>query len=235
MVNIKSRVITNFSIYKIISKLKKSKLHAYKIGTELSYIAYLLYDILYNDEINLMFDNIQIYNILNQNNKFKQFSIYKYFSKNILYFHFFKKISLKLENINLDIFYSFIRGYYINEYILYSSNLNYTFLKNNYFVLYEFHPQFLSIIYNHMNKQKYKNKIKFLLNYDNDKYSINDYITLCDFKLIFLHKHKYYNNSIKNILSLFYNYIKYTDELYTKEDELLYNIYLAYLITNINY
>jgi hypothetical protein len=57
---------------------------------------------------------------------------------------------------------------------------------------------------------------------------------MCEYKLIFIHKPKYLNNSIKNILNLLYNNIQNAKELYNKEDEFLYNIYTAYLLTDIN-
>lgn len=235
MNNIKNKFITNISIYNIIKNIKKSKNHAYIIGTELSYISYLLYDFIHNDNNkDLIFNNNFIYNELILNNEFLELSIAKYFSKNILYFDFFKKFSLKLEKIDQTYLFTFFRGYYINHYLLYSSNLQYSFLDNNYFILYDFHSYFLYIIYKIMNSSVIQNKIKFLLNYDHDLYSINDYIDMCEYKLIFIHKHKYFNNSIKNILNLLYNNIKNTNELYNKEDELLYNIYSTYLLTDIN-
>jgi hypothetical protein len=235
MNNIKNKIITNICIYNIIKNIKKSKNHAYLIGIELSYISYLLYDFIYNDDNqDLIFNNNFIYNELILHGEFLELSIAKYFSKNILYFDFFKKFSLKLEKINQTYLFTVFRGYYINNFLLYSSNLQYSFLDKNYFILYDFHSHFLYIIYKIMDSSILKNKIKLLLNYDNDLYSINDYINMCEYKLIFIHKPKYLNNSIKNILNLLYNNIQNAKELYNKEDEFLYNIYTAYLLTDIN-
>lgn len=231
MNNIKHKFITNLSIYRIIKKIKKSNKSAYNIGYELSYISYILY-ILLDNNTDIIFDNIIIYNYLKNDNIFENLCIAKYFSKNILYYHFFKNFSIKLSKIKDNYLFTFIRGYYFNHNNLYSTNLNYSFLDYNYFVLYDFHTYFLSIIYKRLINNEYKNKIKFLLNYDADKYSIDDFINLCNYKLVFIHKQKYYNNSIKNLLHLLY---KNNNQLYSREDEILYNIYSAYNITDINH
>lgn len=228
MTNIKLYIITKYSLYKIIQKIKKSDLDAYNIGYELSYLAHIMYNIFHDPHINIL-DNALIYNLISNVYDYNNLYISKYLSKNILYNDFFKLLSYKLEKIKH--IYSFMRGYYINEYNLYSTNINSCYLDFNYLVLYDFHPYFLYIIYKKLNKLILKNKIKFLLNYDKDEYSINEYSDKCDYKLVFIHKSKYYNNSIKNILKLLYT----NCELFSQEDEYLYQIYVGYMNTDINY
>ena len=91
---------------------------------------------------------------------------------------------------------SFLRGYYLNILDLYSTNINYYYIDHNYFVLYDYHPYLLLLIYKIIVKDHILSyKIKLLFNYIEDKYSINETTEDCNYKLIFIHKSKYYNNN----------------------------------------
>lgn len=237
MKNFKIKWETKYYVYKIIKKIKKSTKDAYEFGIELSTLSRILYEILY-DENNgdIIFDNAVLYNKLLANEHFINLTISDYFSEYISYYDFFKYFSSKIEKIKPKILFSFFRGYYINDMILYNTNIMYSYLIPNYFVLFDFHPYFLNIIYKYMNtKNDIQNKMKFLLNYDNDEYSTGEYINSCTYKLIFIHKHKYYNNSIKNFLKLLYKDIISINELYSKDDEILYNIYSNSIYTETNF
>jgi hypothetical protein len=62
--------------------------------------------------------------------------------------------------------------------------------------------------------------------------AINENTEDCNYKLIFSHKIKYYNNNIKNILELLFYNITDKYELLSENEKQLYNIYLSYLIVH---
>jgi hypothetical protein len=233
MTNIKNKIITFISIYKIINKIKKSKDSALKIGTELSHFGYYLYINILNDDTDFSneLDNKNIYEIFKHNAEFEHYIIMKYLNKNIEYKEFFKILSNKLYNIKKEYISSFLRGYYLNILDLYSTNINYYYIDYNYFVLYDYHPYLLLLIYKIIIKEHILSyKIKLLFNYIEDKYAINENTEDCNYKLIFTHKTKYYNNNIKNILELLFYNITDKYELLSNNEKDLYNIYLSYLI-----
>ena len=77
MTNIKNKIITFISIYKIINKIKKSKYSALKIGTELSHFGYYLYINILNDDTDFSneLDNKNIYEIFKHNVEFEHYII----------------------------------------------------------------------------------------------------------------------------------------------------------------
>ena len=97
--------------------------------------------------------------------------------------------------------------------------------SNLYFVLYDFNTEYLDYIYyNILQSVKYPAKIKYLKNTHSDKYSINDLTDTIPYKLVFLHKTKYYHNIIYKILSLLFTSIE--NDGYLNDVELdLYTLY----------
>ena len=229
MTNIKRKIITYFAIYKIIQKIKKSIYDANRVGKELFIITHYIY----NNQI-----KNNIYDVLINDPDIKMFSIVKYFNNYIIFEDFIKLFSIKLFKINIKYLTYFIRGYYLNNNNnLYSTNINTNYLSFNYFVLYDFYPYFLEQIYYYIKIHfEINNKIKFLINLDEDKYSINDFTDICTYKLVFIHKHKYYNNSIKNILEFIFTNISDIKLLNTTEEKILFNVYnTVFINNNINY
>jgi hypothetical protein len=233
MKNIKNKFITIISIYKIINYIKKSNNHALKIGTEFSYFSYYLYNNILNEDsdFNTNFNNNNIYEILKENSNLKYYKIFKYLNKNIDYNNFIKLFTNYLIKIKKEYISSFLRGYYLNILDLYSTNINYYYIDNNYFVLYDYHPYILELIYKIIVKDYILSyKIKLLFNYIEDKYSINEMTEDCNYKLIFIHKSKYYNNNIKNVLDLLFYNISDKEQLLSDNEKILYDKYLSYII-----
>lgn len=222
MNNIKRKIITKFAIYKIIKKINKSIYNAYSIGEELFIISHFLY----NKEI-----REKTYGDLIKIKERNDFIIIKYLNKDIIYDNFIKLLSQKLFKINITYLSYFLRGYYLNNTNnLYNTNINTKNMQFNYFVLYDFHSYFLEQIYNYINLNcSINNKIKFLLNLDDDKYSINDFTDKCKYKLVFINKRKYYNNSIKNLLKIIFYNINNINKLKNYEEKILFNIYHNYI------
>lgn len=227
MKNIKRKIITYFAIYKIIQKIKKSRYYAYNIGKEL----FIITQFLYNKEI-----TNNTYEDLIRLNGIEDFIVFKYLYSDIIFDNFIQILSNKIFNKKIKYLTYFLRGYYLNNInSLYSTNINKKYLNFNYFVLYDFHPYFLEQIYKYINlNNTINNKIKFLINLDEDKYSINDFTDKCIYKLVFIHKIKYYNNSIKNLLKFIFYNINDINKLDNNEEKRLFNIYY-YNIINDNY
>ena len=143
--------------------------------------------------------------------------------------YFFYKFNQNLYKLQKKYLYSYFRGYYINTLYLYSTNMdtkNITLCNSNlYFVLYDFNTDYLDYIYyNILQSVKYPAKIKYLKNTHSDKYSINDLTDTIPYKLVFLHKTKYYHNIIYKILSLLFTSIE--NDGYLNDVELdLYTLY----------
>lgn len=234
---IKQSIITTIILHKIINFVKKSPTNASNIGKEISIFYHNVYN--YNNN-NLSQpqstnDSIKIYNyvfyhLINQLNNNYQMNISL---KNILFINsirFFNKLNNKLYKLNKKILYSYFRGYYINNLYLYSTNITRKHIQSNnsqlYFVLYDFNPTYLEYIYKDiLSSINFHPKIKFLLNTHIDKYSINDLTDNIPYKLVCLHKTKYYYNIISKLFSFFFYNI---NDYELNEDELhvhqLYNL-----------
>lgn len=151
---------------------------------------------------------------------------------------FVKLFNKQLFKLPYKTLFSFFRGYYINHLYLYSTNINNNNSKiynlhNNflYFVIYDFHDDYLKFIYYFiLNNIKYYPKIKFLINTTIDKYSINELTDKIPYKLVLLHKTKYYNNIIYDFLNYLFYDIYNNNEL----NELEFNIYNIYQMLDIN-
>jgi hypothetical protein len=234
---IKQYFIINRAIKKIFDYIKLTNKNAYQIGFEMSTLYYFIYNDQknYNNKINF---SIHKFLLLHKNNN-SNMIILKYLSELINYDKFFttfNKILFKLKKTKPYRLSSFFRGYYFNTLSLYGTNIiiskefNNTYkIYNNdyiYFVLYDFHNNYLDFIYeNILLKSKFPCKIKYLLATEYDKYSINDITDDIDFRLVFIHKNKYYNNSIKLLLEFLFNGIYLDYDLYCDEEKEIYNYY----------
>ena len=123
----------------------------------------------------------------------------------------------------------YLRGYYINELDISNTNLNGD-KKKIWFILYDFHLHYLLFIYKFMNMDlNNKGDIELLLNNHYDQYSINYVTDELNYKIVFIHEPEKLNDSIKNILKMFYLNITSEDELFNKDDILMYKKYIYYL------
>ncbi len=221
----KQYLLTKLIIHKIIGLIKKSSITASNIGTEFS----LYYFYSYNDrfiEPNIKLVKNGIYYLINHlnSNYNLNFSNKKInFIDNMVFIQKFHKKLFKLKKTYI---FSFLRGYYINNLHLYSTNINNLNNNNNYyyFALYDFHNIYLNYLYNYIFENvKYYPKIKYLTNTNADKYSINELTDNIPFKIIFLHKKKYVNNIIKFIFhNLFYD--EFSVEEFNEEQLYVYNL-----------
>jgi len=243
---IKQSIITTIILHKIINYIKKSPENASNIGKEISlYYNNVYYYHSYNNSILPIAqlqgglskntkDTIKIYNsvfyhLINQLNTKFQFNISLKYILFINSIKFFNKFNHKLYKLNKSIIYSYFRGYYINNLYLYSTNINIKNIRSNinhhnnylYFVLYDFKSTYLEYIYKDIiSSIDFYPKIKFLLNTYIDKYSINDLTDNIPYKLVFLHKTKYYHNIISILLSFLFYGINDTVKLQKEENEL---------------
>ena len=223
---IKQYFIINSTIRKIINLLLKSNELSYNIGFEFA----LLYYCIYKESGSNM--NSVIQNFLLNINK-KDYIIIKLFNPLINYTIFFEKFNKQLFKLPNNILGPFFRGYYINNLYLYGTNITLfkeirdseeDISKIYYFVLYDFHNLYLEHIYSQILKlSKFPCKIKFLRKSAYDKYSINDITDDINYKLVFLHKSKYYNNSIKYIFQYLFEDISKEKNIYANGEILMRN------------
>ncbi len=222
---IKQYLITNKTIRKIIKYILQSNKNAYQIGLEFSLLYYYIYE---EQKYNTNNINIIINNFLVNTNE-NDIKIKEYLLSSINYYIFLNKFNKKLFKINKERLSSFFRGYYINTLNLYGTNImiskksdeRYQIINEDYiyFVLYDFHNIYLDFIYsNILNLTKFPCKIKYLVSTEYDKYSINEITDDINYKLVFIHKKKYYNNSIKLILNYLFMNIKVESELYNIDE-----------------
>lgn len=215
---IKQYIITNRLINKILNYIKFSLGNASNIGKEIALYNYNIYEQMsnrLNNNINTKSNRHYtiiyhaFYNLINKLNKEYNLNISLNNLSIINISHFFYKFNRKLYKLKQNYIYSYLRGYYINKLDIYSSNINSSNINstnaNLYFVLYDFNNEYLDYIYNKiLNSINFPAKIKYLKNTYSDKYSINDLTDTIPYKLVFLHKIKYYNNIIYELLSLLF-------------------------------
>lgn len=233
--------------------MKKSSINSSKIGKEFS----LFYFYIFNNNsflsankmqsINIKSSTYSLINTLNIdfNLKYKNRTIY-----NLDLNNFINLFNKKLFKLPVNIIFSFLRGYYFNNLMLYSTNIQLNKNENEnenriiqnknlslYFVLYDFHDKYLNYIYNFIiNKVKFNPKIKFLIHNGIDKYSINELTDNTPYKMVFLHKSKYYNNIIYQLLFYLFNDSKYhylyknnnLNEIFNSYEHHVYNIYNSF-------
>lgn len=237
---IKQYLIINRLINKLINYIKTSKYNASKIGKEISLYNYQIYNqtissVIQNSNLQYSIKYRSFYYLINQLNTDYDLNISLNDLSIINITHFFYKFNKKLYKLKKEYLYSYFRGYYINTLYLYSTNMdtqNITLCNSKlYFVLYDFNTEYLDYIYhNVLQLINFPAKLKYLKNTHSDKYSINDLTDTIPYKLVFLHKTKYYHNIIFIILSLLFSSIE--DERDLNDDEL--NVYTLYTrLTNI--
>ena len=226
---IKQYIIINRLINKLIYYIKISPANSSNIGKEISLYNYQIYKNLPNSNLQYTIKYQSFYYLINQLNLEYDLNISVNNISIINISHFFYKFNQKLYKLQKKYLYSYFRGYYINTLYLYSTNMdtkNITLCNSNlYFVLYDFNTDYLDYIYyNILQSVKYPAKIKYLKNTHSYKYSINDLTDTIPYKLVFLHKTKYYHNIIYKILSLLFTSIE--NDGYLNDVELdLYTLY----------
>lgn len=238
---IKQYLIINKAIKKIINYLIISNKTAYQIGLEFSTLFYFIYtdQKTYNNTLNLSIHKFLLYSKSNN----LDILIIKYLSEQINYNKFFLKFNKALFNLQKSKKYrlsSFFRGYYFNNMSLYSTNIIISKDENNtytiynddyiYFVLYDFNNYYLDFIYSYILKQsKFPCKIKYLIATNYDKYSINDITDNIDFRLVCIHKKKYYINSIKLLFKFLFDGIYIDYDLNFDDEKQIYKYYKLFL------
>lgn len=238
---IKQYLITNRAIKKIIKFILESNINAYQIGLEISLLYYFIYEeqkseIDNNKNLQLIICNFLFKNNDNLNNS-QELKLLKFLSPLINYNIFFNKFNKQLFKITKEKLTSYFRGYYINVLNLYGNNIMLNKLENNiykitndeyYFVLYDFHNIYLNYIYSSiLNTSIFPCKIKYLISTYYDKYSINEITDDINYRLVFIHKKKYYINSVKLLLEfLFYN-ITNIEKLQTEDEKNVFKIYIS--------
>lgn len=243
---IKQYLITNKAIKKIIKYILESNINAYQIGLEISLLYYFIYEeqkseIDNNKNLQLIICNFLFKNNDNLNNS-QELKLLKFLSPLINYNIFFNKFNKQLFKITKEKLTSYFRGYYINVLNLYGNNIMLNKLLNNtykiindeyYFVLYDFHNIYLNYIYSSiLNKSIFPCKIKYLIATDYDKYSINEITDDINYRLVFIHKKKYYINSVKLLLNFLFSNINNIDQLTTDDEKIVFKIYNSIIIND---
>jgi hypothetical protein len=230
MAKFKQKLVTYISIYRIIKFIKESKINAFTIGTEMASIYCLIYTKFKdNPNINANLNTFNIYHLLLKQPEYNKFKISKFLNKHIIFSKFFSILNTKILRLKDQPLWNYLRGYYINDLDISTNNLNGD-KKQFWFILYDFHLHYLLFIYSIMNKD-FKNivDIDFLLNNKYDNYSINYVTDDLNYKLAFIHDPNKFNDSIKNVLKMFYLNVTSEKELFSKEDILMYRKYILYL------
>jgi len=216
---IKNKIITTYKINRIIKFIKKSTINAYIIGNEMLHIYSIIYHMCKVTQGNYNVD-AELYDTLLEDQKYNTFNISKIFSNNIIYSEFFTKFNIKIfQLIESEPQYTwhYLRGYYINAVDLFIVNLNK--FNKSYCVIYDFHPHYITFIYEYLTSL-YINHIDINLELNNnyDIYSINDFTDTINYKLIINHNPSDFNNPILDLLHLLYSNIHYTEELIDLND-----------------
>jgi hypothetical protein len=230
MVKFKQTLATYISIYRIIKFIKKSKKNSFIIGNEMSSIYFLIYSkFKHLTDIDSRLYNLNIYHLLLEQSDYNKFKISNFLNKNINFSKFFSILNTKILKLKDSYLWSYLRGYYINELDISNTNLNGD-KKKFWFVLYDFHLHYLLFIYRFMNKDiNNKGDIELLLNNHYDQYSINYVTDELNYKMLFIHEPEKFNDSIKNILKMFYLSTNSEAQLFNKDDILMYKKYISYL------
>jgi len=230
MVKFKQTLATYISIYRIIKFIKKSKKNSFIIGNEMSSIYFLIYSkFKHLTDIDSRLYNLNIYHLLLEQSDYNKFKISNFLNKNINFSKFFSILNTKILKLKDSYLWSYLRGYYINELDISNTNLN-DDKKKFWFVLYDFHLHYLLFIYRFMNKDiNNKGDIELLLNNHYDQYSINYVTDELNYKMLFIHEPEKFNDSIKNILKMFYLSTNSEAQLFNKDDILMYKKYISYL------
>lgn len=230
MIKFKQTLATYISIYRIIKFIKKSKKNSFVIGNEMSSIYFLIYSKFKNmSNIESNLHNLNIYHLLLKQSDYNKFKISNFLNKNINFSKFFSILNTKILKLKDGYLWPYLRGYYINELDIFNTNLN-DDKKVFWFILYDFHLHYLLFIYRYINKD-FKNirDVELLLNNHYDQYSINYMTDELNYKLVFIHEPNKLNDSIKNILKMFYLNISSESQLFNKDDILIYRKYISYL------
>lgn len=233
MCKIKQYLQTFISVYKIIKFIKKSQKKSYIIGNEISIIYFTIYKLIKETpEVNL---HCNIYYNIVSNNIFDNFYILTYLNKDINFIKFFSMLNYKILKLKDENLWSFLRGYYINDLIIFNTNIHTNIYKSNtdnvyytWFILYDFHIHYLAKIKSDMdNCSSNFGNIEIMLNNDRDIYSINLVTDTLNYKFILKHYPYQFNNAISNLLNMFYIGIESENELFNEEDICLYKKFIA--------
>jgi hypothetical protein len=226
----KQTLATYISIYRIIKFIKKSKKNSFIIGNEMSSIYFLIYSkFKHLPDIDSRLHNLNIYHLLLEQSDYNKFKISNFLNKNINFSKFFSILNTKILKLKEEYLWSYLRGYYINELDISNTNLN-DDKKKFWFILYDYHLHYLLFIYRFMNTDlNNRGDIELLLNNHYDKYSINYITDELNYKMVFIHEPEKFNDSIKNVLKMFYLSTNSEAQLFNKDDKIMYNKYISYL------
>ena len=214
---------TYFAIRKTIKTIKKNYELSFRIGRELSLLYYKIYLNLKADE---NFNLDYVYNIITSCHEYDDMILSNILHYNIDFPKYFSKVNIKLLQLNIENISAFMRGYYLNEMTLYSTNIIQDNSENLWFVLYDNQYHYLLFLYNYLNNNYTSGYVKLLLNDGDDPYSINDDSNELGYKLIFQKKKYDFVDSIRLLLDFFYFNKIIT---YNSDDDYVFKIYNKYI------
>lgn len=223
---LKKNIATNYAVYKIIKFMKKSDINAFVIGNEIIYIYSLIYNKYKDNDGNYDIDN-EFYNYLINIKNYNQMYLYDFITKNILFSKFFTKLNLKIFKMKSNIYWSYLRGYYVNDFEFFIFHINKC--NTSYCIIYDYHPHYITFIYEFF-KKIYVNNIdmNIELNNDYDIYSLDNETKNTNYKLIINHAPHDFNNPILDLFKFLYINVNHIDELHDTLDIKLYQQFQYY-------
>ncbi len=222
---LKENYHTRNAVYKTINYIKKNNSNAFKMGSEIAKLYYLIFTSLRNDE-RLHFGTIYYHIVSNE--EFLNTNLSTFFNEFINFEIYFSRLNMKLLSLNTGNIWDYLRGYYINELDMFTYNI-YCDKDKYWLVLYDFHEHYLQYIFNSVESPYLRNEVHLLLNNENDPYSISELSEELTYKIVFEHDTANFKDSIRDILELFYMNTSGINQIYSKEDENLFNQYIAYV------
>ncbi len=222
---LKERFKSYLAVLRTIRYIKGGKDHAYQIGREFCTI----FCIIYNEfKKNDLFNISHTYEVLQSINGFENMILYSFLNKDVNFQYYFSKCNIKILQLKLVYLTSFLRGYYINDMNLFSTNISEGISNNKFIVLYDNHYHYLLFIYNYLSTVHTNKSVSINLNNNEDKYSINEDSDAQCYKLIFEKKEFEFIDSIRLLLNFLYNDVEDATEILSQEDKYLYSVFMSY-------
>lgn len=222
---LKERFKTNLAVLRTIRYINGSKDQAYQIGREFCTIFFIIYN---EFKKNDLFNVKHTYDVLKSINGFETMILHSFIKKDINFQRYFSKCNIKILQLKLTHLTSFLRGYYINDMNLFSTNISEINSNNKFIVLYDNHYHYLLFIYNYLSTIHTNKSVSINLNNNEDKYSINEDSDSQCYKIIFEKKEFEFIDSIRLLLNFLYGGVEDATQVLSKEDKYLYSIFMSY-------
>jgi hypothetical protein len=222
----RKKIYTEIAVFKALSYIKKHRDNAYTIGKELCTLFFIVYSEFKRDDT---YNTIYIWNSLSSINGFDSMILSSILHSAIDYPRFFSKLNLKILQLKPNVLGAFMRGYYINDMNMFSTNIS-TAADTKYVTLYDSHYHFLLFIYNYLSTNiSNVAGVRLVLNDASDSHSFNEESDAMCYKLIFEKKEYDFIDPIRLVLSFFYKDVMDPYDTCNNEDRNVYIMFNKYL------